>query len=361
MTGAVPGFDVTTFAHAGREHEVYRAGAGPAVVVIHEVPGLHPGVIAFGQRLADAGYRVYLPSLFGHPGAPPTGRETLRVLPQVCVSREFTLLANRTSPVATWLRALAAQAHAECGGPGVGAVGMCFTGGFALAMAVEPAVLAPVLSQPGLPAPVTARNRAGVGLDPADLAVVRQRAHDGLCVLGLRFSADRGAAAQPGQPPEGPGSSSWAGRRRTVTPPMMAQPTTRTRGAPGEPGALAEGSKPPIRPRPATSTATCSGTVMLMPPIRQNARMVTSAAAKVACRRSRSTPPQMATAWYAGGTTQGPVRRAPHMIATEAGAPVAPAMTLGGAAGRGAGTAGPITGPGRSLVIARRSAKVFAA
>jgi hypothetical protein len=201
MTDAVPGFGRTTFAYAGWEHEVYRAGAGPAVVVIHEVPGLHPGVTAFGQRLVDAGYRVYLPSLFGRPGAPPTGGETLRVLPRVCVSREFTMLANRTSPVATWLRALAVQAHAESGGPGVGAIGMCFTGGFALAMAVEPAVLAPVLSQPGLPAPVTARNRAGLGLDPADLAVVRQRAHDGLCVLGMRFSSGRREV--PGQPGSG--------------------------------------------------------------------------------------------------------------------------------------------------------------
>ena len=57
-------------------------------------------------------------------------------------------------------------------------------------------MLAPVLSQPGLPAPVTARNRAGVGLDPADLAVVRERARDGLCVLGLRFSADKGSPAE---------------------------------------------------------------------------------------------------------------------------------------------------------------------
>jgi dienelactone hydrolase len=193
MTDAVPGFDITTFTHGGRTHEVYRAGAGPAVIVIHEMPGLHPGVIAFGQRLVDAGYRVYLPSLFGRPGAPFGGSEMRRSLRQVCVSREFVLLADRTPPAVTWLRALAAQAHTECGGPGVGAVGMCFTGGFALAMAVEPAVLAPVLSQPGLPAPLTARKRAALALDPADLASVKARAHDGLCVLGLRFSADRGS------------------------------------------------------------------------------------------------------------------------------------------------------------------------
>jgi dienelactone hydrolase len=193
MTDAVPGFDVTTFTHGGRTHEVYRAGTGSAVIVVHEMPGLHPGVTAFGQRLVDVGYRVYLPSLFGRPGAPFRGSELGRSLSRVCVSREFVMLADRTSPVATWLRALAAQAHAECGRPGVGAVGMCFTGGFALAMAVEPAVLAPVLSQPGLPMPLTAGKRAALGLDPADLASVKARTSDGLCVLGLRFSADRGS------------------------------------------------------------------------------------------------------------------------------------------------------------------------
>jgi dienelactone hydrolase len=53
MTGAVPGFEVTRFTHGGREREVYRAGVGPAVVVIHELPGLHPGVTEFGQRLDE--------------------------------------------------------------------------------------------------------------------------------------------------------------------------------------------------------------------------------------------------------------------------------------------------------------------
>ena len=108
MTDAVPGFTLTSFAHEGRERDVYWAGTGPAVIVIHELPGLHRGVTAFGQRVVDAGFTVYLPSLFGRPGEPYGGRELLRSMSRVCVSREFFLLTDRTSPVATWLRALAA-------------------------------------------------------------------------------------------------------------------------------------------------------------------------------------------------------------------------------------------------------------
>jgi dienelactone hydrolase len=195
-TPEVPGFEQVPFTHEGRSHQVYRAGTGPAVIIIHEIPGIHPGMLAFAQRLLAAGFTVYLPSLFGRPGQPASTGAVLRSILRVCVSREFAILADRTSPVATWLRALAATGYRECGGPGVGAIGMCLTGGFALAMAVEPAVLAPVVSQPGLPAPLTARKRAAVGLDPADLAAVKARTHSGLCVLGLRFSADRGCPAE---------------------------------------------------------------------------------------------------------------------------------------------------------------------
>jgi dienelactone hydrolase len=195
-TPALAGFDQVPFTHHGRTHPVYRAGTGPAVIVIHEIPGIHPGMLDFARRLLQAGYTVYLPSLFGRPGQPASTGAVLGSILRVCVSREFAVLADRTSPVVGWLRALATTAHRECGGPGVGAVGMCLTGGFALAMAVEPAVLAPVVSQPGLPAPLTARKRAAVGLDPADLAQVKARTHQGLCVLGLRFSADRGCPAE---------------------------------------------------------------------------------------------------------------------------------------------------------------------
>lgn len=187
-----PEFHAYDFSHDRRTYEVFRGGSGPAVLVLHEIPGLHPGVIAFARRLIAAGYTVYLPSLYGRPAAPANGREVLRSLLQVCVAREFTKLANRTSPVVGWLRALAASAHRECGGSGVGVVGMCFTGGFALATALETAVLASVMSQPVVPAPIGRRGRAALGLDAQDLSTITERANDGLRVLGLRFTNDRG-------------------------------------------------------------------------------------------------------------------------------------------------------------------------
>ena len=91
-------------------------------------------------------------------------------LRQVCVSREFTKLALReTPPVAGWLRSLARQLHAELGGPGVGAVGMCFTGGFALAMMVDDSVAAPVVAQPSVPFAVTKSRAADLNVSPDDL------------------------------------------------------------------------------------------------------------------------------------------------------------------------------------------------
>jgi dienelactone hydrolase len=109
-----------------------------------------------------------------------------------CISREFSVLAaGRSSPVVSWLRALAHDEHARAGGPGVGVVGMCFTGGFALAMAVDDLVLAPVLSQPSLPFPVGASRKGSVDTSDADLAIVKQRCDaEGLRVLGLRFDGD---------------------------------------------------------------------------------------------------------------------------------------------------------------------------
>jgi dienelactone hydrolase len=181
-----------TFTHDGKERRVFRRGEGPAVIVMAEVPGITPEVVAFADRVAAIGCTAVVPHLFGEPGAPASVVNGLQVISSVCVSREFTTWATgRTSPITVWLRALARHEHERCGGPGVGAVGMCLTGGFALAMMVDDAVVAPVLSQPSLPFGLTGGQKRDLNLDPADLDRVRERAAAGVGVLGLRFTCDR--------------------------------------------------------------------------------------------------------------------------------------------------------------------------
>uniref|UniRef100_A0AAU2JY86 Dienelactone hydrolase family protein n=1 Tax=Streptomyces sp. NBC_00049 TaxID=2903617 RepID=A0AAU2JY86_9ACTN len=196
------GFTKGTFTHDGATRRVLRRGEGPAVIIMAEIPGITPKVIGFAERVAAAGCTAVLPVLFGTPGRdadpgtagwPSAGRYLAGAMGQVCVSREFTVLATgRSSRVVRWLRALAAAEHERCGGPGVGAVGMCLTGGFALAMAVDERIVAPVLSQPSLPLACTASRAGSIDISPEDLAVVRGRCErDGLQVLGLRFKSDR--------------------------------------------------------------------------------------------------------------------------------------------------------------------------
>lgn len=176
----------------GVTRSVFVGGAGPAVVIMHEIPGLHPGVFTFAERCIDAGFSVYLPSMFGVPGQAVTAAYTAQSLARACVSREFSVWAtDRNSPMVDWLRQLARLAHHERGGPGVGAIGMCLTGGFALGMMVEPAVIAPALSQPSLPFAVSAKQRSAVGIDDATLQHVCARAErEQLSVLGMRFTGD---------------------------------------------------------------------------------------------------------------------------------------------------------------------------
>lgn len=188
---ALTGWDLSTFTADGRTHPVYRRGTGPGVVVVHEVPGITPTVQAFADDVVDAGFTVVMPSLLGRPGEPKGTLNTVREVAAICVSSEFTAWhAGRTSPVIRWLSALAEQLHEELGGPGVGALGMCWSGGFALGMMVGGHVAAPVLSQPSMPFPVTPRLRADLNLSPADLAAVKERVAAGCPVLGLRYAGD---------------------------------------------------------------------------------------------------------------------------------------------------------------------------
>jgi dienelactone hydrolase len=172
-------------------HPVYRKGTGPGVVVVHEMPGLTAGVVRFGEELVAAGYTVVLPHLFGPVGREFSNGDVMRAFPRICISREFTKLGRGvTTPVAGWLRALARQLHDELGGPGVGALGMCFTGGFALAMMVDDSTVAPVVCQPSTPFVPGAKRAADLNLSPADADVVRRRAGEGCRVLGIRYTSD---------------------------------------------------------------------------------------------------------------------------------------------------------------------------
>ncbi len=178
----------------GTEKTVHVAGSGPAVIVMTEMPGISPQVARFARWVRDAGFTVYMPSLFGRDGAVPQVDEGIAVFRRTCISAEFRALAGQAStPVVLWLRALAQQAHGECGGPGVGAIGMCFTGNFALSMMLEPSVTAPVVCQPSLPLD----DPAGTGMAPGELAAVRQRLErEGLEVRAYRFAGDRHCQAE---------------------------------------------------------------------------------------------------------------------------------------------------------------------
>lgn len=176
---------------------VWVGGEGPGVIIMTEVPGITPEVIRFAERVIERGCSAWLPHLFGEDGRAPSVPYIASTLAKNCVSKDFAAFATgRTSPVITWLRHLASHVHDECGGPGVGAVGMCWTGGFALGMMVEDVVVAPVLSQPSLPLPVSASRRRDVGLSPEDRDLVAARAAAGVCVIGLRFTADPAVPAE---------------------------------------------------------------------------------------------------------------------------------------------------------------------
>lgn len=184
-------FTTGSFTYQNETKPLYRKGSGPGVVIIHEIPGITPQVADFARRVAAAGFTTVLPVLFGTPGKPIAAGYAIGQIVRVCISHEFTCFATKqASPVTEWLRALCRQVHAECGGPGVGAIGMCLTGGFALALMVDESVMAPVLSQPSLPFPMGQARRASIGISDQELAVVKERAAAGCTVLGLRFTED---------------------------------------------------------------------------------------------------------------------------------------------------------------------------
>ncbi|MDA3031082.1 MAG: dienelactone hydrolase family protein [Actinomycetota bacterium] len=189
LAGWIPG----EFGAAGMRFPTYRRGSGPAVLVIHEIPGITPKVAQFANDVVERGFTVVMPSLVGTPEKAPSQLYLAQSMIKICIAKEFTTMAlNKTSPVIAWLRALARNVHNEVGGSGVGAVGMCFSGGFALGMMVDDIMLAPVLAQPSMPFVVGKKKRgANLNLSTDDEAAVVHGAQDGCQVLGLRFTGDK--------------------------------------------------------------------------------------------------------------------------------------------------------------------------
>ena len=190
------GWEKSSFSAAGFQRDVYRRGTGPGVIIVHEIPGITPNVTAFANEVVAAGFTVLMPSLVGEPGKAMSNGYVAQSMAKVCIAREFTTMAlDQTSPIIGFLRALARNLHNELGGPGVGALGMCFSGGFALGMMVDDIMVAPVLSQPSMPFALGVGKRkaaraADLNLSPDDVLTVARRAAEGCQVLGLRFTGD---------------------------------------------------------------------------------------------------------------------------------------------------------------------------
>lgn len=195
-TGVLAGWDKSSFTAAGFTRDVYRRGTGPGVVIVHEIPGITPKVTEFANEVVAAGFTVVMPSLVGEPGKEVSNGYVVGSMLKVCVAREFSNMAlQQTSPIIGFLRALARNLHQEVGGPGVGALGMCFSGGFALGMMLDDIMVAPVLSQPSMPFALgfgkkKVARAADLNLSHDDALVVARRAAEGCQVLGLRYTGD---------------------------------------------------------------------------------------------------------------------------------------------------------------------------
>jgi len=197
------GWSNSVYRHGRRDHAFYVVQPegrprAPAVLLLHEFPGISRHLVEFAAGLASE-FLVVVPSIVGRDGSPSIGGS----LAQLCIRREVHLLArNRASPALSWLRGLADEVVAGAAGSAYGVVGMCMTGGFALALAVDPRVRAAVVAQPALPLsrvlrrlplPHSGERAADLGLSPADCDALRSRAQadtDRLCVRGYRFRDD---------------------------------------------------------------------------------------------------------------------------------------------------------------------------
>ncbi|MCB1158366.1 MAG: dienelactone hydrolase family protein [Leptospiraceae bacterium] len=184
------GFTEFLHSYKERDYRVFKKGQGPGVLIMHELPGMVQECVDFASRLSEAGFTVYLPLLFGEPNIENNTGTTIQYFGKLCISKEFTLFqGNKTSPVIEFLKSLCRRIHKECGYNGLGAIGMCLTGGFVIPLLLEPALLAPVLSQPSLP--INPFESASLACSDEDYEFACKRIlKEKIPVLGFKFSHD---------------------------------------------------------------------------------------------------------------------------------------------------------------------------
>ena len=179
--GDLGGWVRTPFTGAGMTYDCYEKGSGPGVVLIPEIPGITPEVLGLAEHLVAAGFTVVVPSPFGEPGKSESGGYMARVTLRLCVSAEFRAFAlNSPRPISEYFRAVAADLAARAPGTGVGVIGQCFTGGFALAAAIDDSVAAAVLSQPAVPFPIGQAHQLDPGVSPQEFERIAGRVRRGL-------------------------------------------------------------------------------------------------------------------------------------------------------------------------------------
>lgn len=166
-------------------HDVYRRGSGAPVVIIQELPGIGPETLRLADAFVDNGFEVILPHLFGPLEKTSTGGNLLRVF---CMRREFSLFeAQRSSPIVDWLRALCRDVRTRGQHKGVGVIGMCLTGNFAISLMGDDSVLAAVSSQPSMPF----AKASELHMSATDIVAIRQRIEATAPMHTYRFAGDR--------------------------------------------------------------------------------------------------------------------------------------------------------------------------
>ena len=193
------GFSQFSLADGDIEHVVYHTGrrSDRVVLVLHELPGIAPGLLQFAGRLVADGFQVYLPWMFGGVQR----RTPLRNLARLCISREFAnLRAGVSAPVTQWLRALVSHVSRHNDDRPVGAIGMCVTGGFAIPLLLSPRVTVAVAAQPSIPVSLAwfafgrsdADGQSALNVSQADIDAARARLDAGDAqLLAVRCAADR--------------------------------------------------------------------------------------------------------------------------------------------------------------------------